>query len=159
MKTLILYYSWSSAGNTEKLAKYMAEKLGADMEKIIDKKEKKGAIGWVLAGKKAAMKELTELEPLKSDLNQYDLIAIGGPVWSWNIGPVVRTLLTEHDFSEKKIISFCTMDGSGDKQSFATMRQLLGERVEIIGEVSATSKEILSGEYMGKVDELISKLN
>lgn len=157
MKNLVLYYSWSKMANTEKLAKYLAEKLNADLEKLVDKNEKKGVIGWIMGGKKATKKETADIEPLKADLSQYDLIAIGGPVWSWNMNPVIRAVLANNSFAGKKVVIFCTMDGSGDERNFASMKEMLGQ-AEVVAEISALSKEIADNSYQARVDETVSKL-
>lgn len=156
MKTLVLYYSWSKMGNTQKVAEYMGEKLNATVEKLIDKKEKKGAIGWLQGGMKGARKMLTEIEPIKADLQEYELICIGGPVWSWNVCPIVRTFLTDHKLENKKVILFCTMNSQGDDRCFASMNELIGGKAEILGEFRATAKEVLNGEYKEKINEFIN---
>ena len=42
MKILIAYYS--KTGNTERVAKDLASQLGADLEKVIDRKNRKGIL-------------------------------------------------------------------------------------------------------------------
>ncbi len=48
-----------------------------------------------------------------SDLSSYDTIFLGFPNW-WSTCPMaVLTFLESHDFSGKRIIPFCTNEGSG----------------------------------------------
>lgn len=158
MPNLVIYYSWSKYGNTEKAALYLAEKLGADQEKLKDKNEKKGIIGWLYNGKRATQKMLTQIEPLKSNLDSYDTIYIGGPVWSWNISPVIRTLVNDYKFIGKKIVLFCTMGSTGDQQSFKTIKEIMGLGVNFIGEFALNTKEMKSEEYKEKIDKFLENI-
>jgi hypothetical protein len=51
MKSLVVYYSRN--GNSKFIAQKIAEKLGADTEEIIDKKNRRGWIGFLTAGRDA----------------------------------------------------------------------------------------------------------
>ena len=155
MRTLVIYYSWSKMGNTQKLAEYMGEKLNATIEKLIDKKEKKGAVGWLQGGVKGARKMLTEIEPIKAKLEEYELICIGGPVWSWDLNPVVRTFLTNYKLGNKKIILFTTMGKNGDDNCFTSMKSLIGDKADILGQISVIAEDVIKGEYKGRVDEFL----
>ncbi len=42
------------------------------------------------------------------DMEQYNTIFIGYPVWATSLPQAVRTFLTEYDFSGKTLIPFCT---------------------------------------------------
>src|SRR3989339_644824 len=92
MKTLIVYYS--RTGTTKRVAEAIAEKLGADLEEIVDKKDRKGAMGYLTAGRDATLRRLTEIEPLKKRAEDYDLVIIGTPIWSWNMSVAVRAYLS-----------------------------------------------------------------
>jgi len=48
MKTLVAYYS--RTGNTKKVAVEIAKNLKADIDEIIDKKDRSGMIGWIIGG-------------------------------------------------------------------------------------------------------------
>ena len=91
MKTLIVYYSYTN--NTEKVAKRIAElkkydilKLeplidySTDYQKVVDEEEAK-----------MDSEEIVELKPINIDLNQYDRIILGTPVWWYTMAPVVRS--------------------------------------------------------------------
>ena len=48
---------------------------------------------------------------IDKDLNQYDEIIIGSPVWWYTIAPVIRTFLTQNDLEGKTIKPFATNAG------------------------------------------------
>lgn len=105
-KILVAYFSWS--GNTKDAAQYIAKKLGADEFEI--KREKPYP---------------TEYEPCREDahaeigsrpaivgkvenMEQFDVVFIGLPVWAGTAPMPVFTFLEQYDFAGKTVIPFCT---------------------------------------------------
>ncbi|HMB26338.1 MAG TPA: flavodoxin domain-containing protein [Patescibacteria group bacterium] len=138
MKTLIVYYS--RTGNTRKLAKKLSKSLNAQVEEIIDKKKRKGFWGYILSGKQAGKREKTEIEKIKNNPKNYDLILIGTPIWAWNICPAVRTYLNEQKDNLPDVAFFCTMGGTGDKKAFSEMEKICQK--EPSAKLSFTEKEL-----------------
>lgn len=58
------------------------------------------------------------------NMEQYDVVFIGYPVWAATLPQAVRTFLSEYDFSGKTVIPFCTHDGYGAGRSFSTVAEL-----------------------------------
>lgn len=58
------------------------------------------------------------------NMEQYDTVFIGYPVWATTLPQAVRTFLTSYDFSGKTVIPFCTHDGYGAGRSFSTVAEL-----------------------------------
>ena len=58
------------------------------------------------------------------NMEQYDVVFIGYPVWATTLPQAVRTFLSEYDFSGKTVIPFCTHDGYGVGSSFSTVAEL-----------------------------------
>jgi len=127
MKILVTYYSRSA--NTKTVAQKIAKNLGADFEEIIDKKNRtRKIVGWIIAGRDASTKKLTEIS-YKKDSSKYDLVLIGTPVWAWTMTPAIRTYLFENKAKivgkkSPKLAFFCTQGGSGDQKTFIEMAQL-----------------------------------
>lgn len=111
-KVLVLYYSWSN-GNTEKIAKELAEATKADIEKIDTLKPYVGSYQDVVD---QGQKEVNEgykpaLKTLEHNIDDYDIIAVGTPTWWYTMAPAVKTLLEDHDFSSKTVVPFMTNGG------------------------------------------------
>ena len=87
MKILIVYYS--RTGTTKKIAEELSKNFNADLEEIVDKKNRAGAIGWVMSGRDNIKKALTEIEEVKNDPSQYDLVIFGSPNWVGTIAPAI----------------------------------------------------------------------
>lgn len=93
MKTLVAYYSWS--GNTKRLAKQIAKELHADLFDIGDPDGTFHAGMYETADIDDQMKRMGQIPRINSlpDINQYDQILVGGPVWTYQVaGPVVAFL-------------------------------------------------------------------
>ncbi len=148
MKPLIVYYS--RTGLTKKIAEFLAQELHADLDRIIDKKDRKGATGYLIAGKDATLKKLTDIKFVYNPAT-YDTIIICGPVWSWTITPAVRTYLELHKESieEKSFAFVATQGGSGAEKKFKVMQEIL--------EASPIATLIINGEDFrkNKVEEKV----
>ena len=125
MKTLIVHYS--RTGITRKAAQDLAGLLQADLEEVLDLKDRGGAVGFLGGGKDAALKKLTEISPSGKDAGQYDLVVVGTPVWAFTMAPAIRTWLTQHAAQIKQTAFYCTMGGSGQERTFRDMEALAGK--------------------------------
>lgn len=64
-----------------------------------------------------------ELTAKVEDMDRYDTIILGYPNW-WGLPPMaVFTFLESYDFSGKKIVPFCSHEGSGLGGSIRQIRQ------------------------------------
>ncbi|MBO5303314.1 MAG: NAD(P)H-dependent oxidoreductase [Lachnospiraceae bacterium] len=127
MKTAIIYYSMS--GNTKYTAEKIAEKLDADIIRIEPVKAypSQGAKKFIWGGKSAVMGEKPKLQPYEFDLEKYDRIIIGTPVWASNFAPPIRTFIHENKgISEKKIAAFMCFSGGGADKAMEKMKKYIG---------------------------------
>ncbi len=128
MNALVVYYS--RTGVTRKAAEAIGEALrnvGADnvqIEEITEPKSRKGALGWLMAGRDATLKRPAAIQPIKADVGSFDVIVIGTPVWAFTCATPVRTFCQEHGREAKQVAFFCTMGGTGDKRALREMEAL-----------------------------------
>ena len=115
MKILIVYYSFEGS------CKYVAEEISKNLNaEILELKPKtdvktKGILKYVFGGKQAFSNEKPELLPLEKNINSYDFIFLGTPVWAWNYAPALKTFFSEHKIKEKKMALFCCSGGGKGK--------------------------------------------
>ena len=153
-KTLVVYYS--RTGNTRKVAEACAERLGADIEEIVDRKNRSGPIGWLTAGRDAGRRSLTEIEEPTKDPSGYNIVVVGSPVWNDSVSTPVRTYIVKNSVSFSRLAIFCTGDAEDNRA--------LDEMEEIIGKVPLASmklrrkRDIESGEYAEKIDAFVNKI-
>ena len=154
MKPLIVYYSRTD--HTKKIGDQIAEALNGDTDEIVTTKSLLGFIGWLLAGKYAAKKEIPAIEPSKNDPAQYNLVIIGTPIHSWNLSAPVRTYLRENKDKFKKIAFYCTCGGQGMERAFKEMEKECGKKP--VATLVIIEKELKTGDYTKKLNEFVNSL-
>ena len=116
-KKLVAYFSASSV--TAQAAETIAETIGADLYEIRPETPYTPAdLDWMNRRSRSSV-EMNDpasrpaiAEPA-ADIEQYDTILVGFPVW-WYVEPrIVDTFLESYDFSGKTMIPFATSGGSG----------------------------------------------
>jgi flavodoxin len=154
MKTLVVYYS--RTGVTRAVANVLAGQLEADVEELHDRKDRNGAMGYLLAGRDATLKRLADIDPPQKDPKAYDMVVLGTPVWAFTMAPAIRTYLTQHGAAIKKAGAFCTMGGSGDKRTFRHMAELLGKQPAAT--LTLLEKDVRRGTFVAAVKEFVAQL-
>ena len=151
MKILVVFYSRD--GHTKRAAEIIAESLNADIDKIEDKKSRKGIIGFLRAGYDATRGKTTDINFSKKPAD-YDVIILGGPVWNGRITPAVRTYLLKNKESIKKSVFFVTCAGREGK-CLSQMREIYNG--EILAEKVVSRRKIEEGvkQFVEKLESII----
>ena len=153
-KTLVVYYS--RTGNTEKVALELAKELDADIEMIIDTKDRSGAIGYLVAGKETTQKVPAQIEKPRLDPSGYDLVIVGTPCWVFTMATPVLAYFNRLAGALPEVAFFLTHNGNFGK-TFEDMAAAAGRRPK--AKLAVLSKEVRRGEYHAGVREFISELN
>ena len=116
-KRLVAYFS--ASGTTKKVAEMIVDHVRADLFEITPKiPYTKADLDWMDKKSRSSVemndkKFRTEVMDTDIDINAYDEIILGFPIW-WYVAPtIVNTFLEKYNFSGKKIILFATSSGSG----------------------------------------------
>ena len=116
-KVLVSFYS--ASGVTKRKASELAKEVNGDLYEIIPKQIYTDEdLDWTNKSSRSSIEIKDEscrpeIEDINIDIDSYDTIYVGYPIW-WGIAPnVVKTFLDKIDLSNKKIITFCTSGGSG----------------------------------------------
>jgi flavodoxin len=126
MKTIVLYYSRTR--KTAKVAKTLAEEIGADSVEIIDLKDRMGAIKYLTSAIDALREKKTKIKPDELDLTEYDLVYIGTPTWGGKPAPAIITMIDRCDLKDKNVILFSTMGNSGGENAINRMKEKIEAR-------------------------------
>lgn len=115
MKALVVFYSLE--GNTRLIANMISKIAKIDILELKPKKQlnSKSFFKYVWGGKQIVMNEKPELEDYKVDLNKYDFIFIGTPVWVSTYAPAIKTFIHANKISKKSIALFCCYGGTPGK--------------------------------------------
>lgn len=111
-KVLVTYFTHS--GNTKTVAEKICEQLNADLFEV--KTVEVYPVKYNLVVDQAK-KEITnnyrpELLNTKENLNEYDIIVIGYPIWWYTCPMAIFSFLEKYDFKGKIILPICTHEGS-----------------------------------------------
>ena len=128
MKILVAYFS--ATNTTEGVAEKIAEGLSADIYEIVPEQPYTDDDLNYHDNNSRSTIEMNDssARPVISgsveDMDQYDIVFIGYPIW-WGEAPrIVDTFVESYDFSGKVIVPFCTSGGSGVGSSATNLEQL-----------------------------------
>ncbi len=110
-KVLVVYYSFE--GTTEFIAKTLSETLNLDLLSVkpVNELKSKGFSKFIWGGAQVVMGAIPEIEPINIDLDGYDTILLGSPIWAGTYAPPIRAFLENKKVINKKIAYFYTHDG------------------------------------------------
>jgi len=154
MKTLIVYFSRS--GVTRKVAEKISANLGADLEEITEKKNRKGIFGFLKSGMEAYRERLVTIDQPKHDASQYDLVVIGTPVWAGKMSSPVRSYIENNKDRLKSVAFFTTLSGDDAQKVLASLEEYAGKKP--LSSVSIRASEVEKETYVSKVEDFIIKL-
>ena len=142
---MIVYYSrtgenyWNGSiknlekGNTETVAEMVADMTGGDLFEVETVKTYPEDYYQCIDEAKAELQrgDRPEVKAYADDLEDYDTIYVGYPNW-WGTMPMVMfTFLEHYDLSGKRIIPFCTNEGSGMGGSERDLKKICkGKKIE-----------------------------
>ena len=135
---LVAYFS--ATGKTECLAGQLAETVGADLYEIKPQVPYTEAdLDWEDPNSRSTI-EMNDpasrpaLADHEANVEEYDTVFIGFPIW-WYVAPtIINTFLEAYDFSGKKIVLFATSGGSGMGKTAEVLKGCLPDTAVIAAE-------------------------
>ena len=111
MKTIIIYYGYGK--HTRMIAERIKDELECDILEIKPKVPYSTDYQTVVdeTTDNLETKETPEIEDIKTNLDDYDRVILGTPVWWYTITPPIRTFLSKYDLSGKRVYPFATNAG------------------------------------------------
>ena len=147
-KRLVAYFS--ASGTTKKAAEMIASAADADMYEIMPKQPyTKADLNWMDKKSRSSVemsdkKFRPEISNPDVQVEKYDEIILGFPIW-WYVAPtIINTFLENYDFSGKKIVLFATSGGSGFGNTVSELKPSAPDAEIVEGKVfhKATKTEI-----------------
>ena len=127
-KKLVAYFS--ASGVTKNYAERLANVIGVDLFEIKPKQPYTNAdLNWQNSNSRSSVEmknpdSRPEIAEKLSDMDEYDTVFVGFPIW-WYVAPtIIDTFLESYDFSGKTIIPFATSGGSGMGKTAEVLRKL-----------------------------------
>lgn len=128
-KVLVAYFS--AGGVTARAAQALADTAGADLYEI------KPAVPYTQADlnwmdkKSRSSVEMNdpaarpEISGSVEDMDRYDVVLLGFPIWWYREPSIIDTFLESYDFTGKKTILFATSGGSGFGKTVQGMKKIV----------------------------------
>ena len=148
-KQLVLYYS--QTGATKVVAEEIQKLLNTDIELIELENPYTGTYAETIERTRQERENgnLPTLKPLKADLSKYEVIYLGYPIWFGTYALPIASLVKDHNFEGKKIVTFCTFGSGGLESAIEDLKKVL-PKAEIAehgfgirnARVTATPKEL-----------------
>ena len=134
-KQLVAYFS--AGGVTAQVAKRLASATGADLFEIspVDPYTDKD-IKWTnplaRCNKEKIGRKDVPISGKIENLDDYDVIYVGFPIWYYSVPNIIVTFLKSYDFSGKMIALFATSGGSDIGKTAEKIKPLISETVNIV---------------------------
>ena len=127
MKNLLVVY-FSRTGFTRIVARQLARACHADLEAIDDLQGRSHATGYALSAFEALCHQRPLIDRATHTPQDYALVAVGTPIWMWNMASPVRSYLLRHRGQFQRVAFFCTYGGSGSRKVLNDMQTLSGQQ-------------------------------
>jgi len=156
MKRLVVYYSLS--GNTQEAAEKIAKALGADLLKLetVKAMPKRFAAQIFVGGGQVMMNYIPELKPFNTDIDAYDEIILGSPIWNSKGVPAVNAFLKDEKAAAKVSSLFFLSGGGETKKGLDAITKLLPNLVHTVSLLDRKHKD--STENDAKIEAFIASI-
>ena len=149
-KALVVYFS--ATNTTEGIAEKLATGLEADLYEIVPQEVYTEADLTYSDSNSRATLEMNDpqarpaISGTVENMEQYDIIFLGYPIW-WGDAPrIIDTFLESYDFSGKTVIPFCTSGSSAIDASVENLKTLATDATWLDGQRfagNATQEEVM----------------
>ena len=136
MANKVLVAVFSASGVTKRVGQEIARICGGDFFEIVPAEKYTSADLNYMNSRSRSSVEMNdtsarpEIANKVSDMDSYDTVIIGFPIW-WGVAPrIIETFLESYDFSGKTIIPFCTSGGSGVGRSDTALHKNVSGNVK-----------------------------
>ncbi|MGL4670318.1 MAG: flavodoxin family protein [Methanobacteriaceae archaeon] len=153
MKILISYYSRTNI--TKDVAEEIQSQLDCDIEEIKDLKSRKGILGYIGAAIEAARGKKAQITQTKYNVEDYDLVIVGTPVWASTMATPVMIYLDDNKGKFKNTGFFCTCGRSGYDKTLANMADMSSKApvaTFYLKKEELKNKDIKIKDFIGKIN-------
>jgi flavodoxin len=121
----VLVVCYSRSGNTLAMAKEIARTFKAELISLDAKAYSLDFEGWSNAYDDAWDKLPAVIDPDRVNMDSYDLLFLGSPIWWYRPAPPLWTFVEKNDFRGKAVILFNTFNSRFEPEEIETFRKLV----------------------------------
>jgi flavodoxin len=154
-RVLVVYFS--RTGNTEIMAREIADRYQADMLNIKANKYSDCFLGLIEANRDAWTEQrLGVIDPEIIDMKEYRLIFLGSPIWWYRPVVPLWTFVEKNDFEGKRVVLFNSFNSQFKDEYITEFKQLVTQK----GGVFIDHISVRRGRIYNQIDktELINQL-
>lgn len=144
MKSVILYYTFG--GSTVREAEKLAGQLGVPFVRVNEVHNRSLLAAFCPGGFLAMRRKAVSIQPLSVDLNDYDRIIIGCPVWAGYPAPAFNAIVKLLPKGKQVEVFLCS-GGSGTQKSEQGTKAMIEEK----GCTVVSYRDISTGVKPGKM--------
>ena len=132
----VLVAVFSASGVTKRVGEEIARIAGADFFEIVPKEiYTDDDLNWTNKKSRSSVEmndpsARPEIAGTVSDMDSYNKVIVGFPIWWGVVLRIIETFLESYDFSGKTVIPFCTSGGSGVGRSDEELHKNVKGNVE-----------------------------
>ena len=155
MKSLVVFYSLTD--KTKLVSQAIAESLNAELLEIEETKPRKRWFLTYLTGGYAAIRNKgTDINTMDVDLEQYERIFIGSPVWASRPTPAINSLIYTSNFKDQSIVPFFTMGGNNSDKALRNITtKIERSQGKVIGSFAIKTQGLTDEEIRARAKEAI----
>lgn len=131
-KVLVAYFS--ATGNTRAVAERLAEDLSADIFEVVPQEpyteddlnfnNDNSRVSQEHENEDQRDTPLTQTTP--DGFEDYDVVLVGYPIWWAQAAWPINRFVSDNDFTDKRVITFCTSQASGIGNTTSELEELAG---------------------------------
>lgn len=146
MKTIIIYYTFG--GSTKKEAERLSAELNAPLCRVKEVRDHSLFASFIPGGFTAMKRKSVAIQPLDINLNDYDRIIIGCPVWAAFPAPAFNSIVNQLPSGKEVELFLCSAGGD-------TMKSMQGTKamIEEKGCTVISYRDVPTGVKPGKLKE------
>ena len=146
MKTVIIYYTFG--GSTKRESERLGTELNVPISRVKEAHNRSFLAAFVPGGFLSMHRKPVSIQPLDIDLNDYDRIIIGCPVWAGYPAPVFNAIVERLPAGKEVELFLCS--GGGNTQNSEQGTKLL---IENKGCTVISYRNVKTGVQPGKMKE------
>lgn len=133
--SIVLDSEGNRMGTTESIARYIQQTVGGELHLIQTAGSYPEDYDTIVSQNYQEQEDgyLPELAGIVENMEQYDTVYIGYPVWATSLPQAVVSFLSQYDFSGKTVIPFCTHGGYGSGDTYERIQELCPEATVLDG--------------------------
>ncbi|MCH5225961.1 MAG: hypothetical protein J1D77_08155 [Muribaculaceae bacterium] len=123
-KALVLYYS--QGGTTKVVAEELEKRLGADIDSVVPVEPYDPDYDSTIQRWQQELKDSIKvaIKPINVNINDYDTIFIGSPIWGGVFSSPMQSFLIDNDLEGKTLVTFATFGSGGIESATKNLKEL-----------------------------------